>query len=641
MSPFSKVKTLAAALLFSITLLIFVTKAATPYSVSVFKWNDSEFPRVQASLKILGNSEGLMGKHLMIRENNKVNTSPVIFMPPHQLPEKIDLTVLLDTSRNTFAYKNLIRSNLKALLTYLYDKKIDVQLQLNYLNENDTFSSSKKEDILEFIDTINFSETVTPTVDGFGQLSHIAEIPAREGSQKIVLLINGTTFNDQKLDGVTGSRMKEAIKALAENKILTFFMGSPLGQFFSVPSNDAKIEIADFTHHIAGGYLGGFGFDLSSLGDLILMQGEDRFVLQYYSQYSQEVFPGAEAEFWIEGYQVKDFNYTTDLLSTLEIVHIPENQMTLGQTIPMEVSLKNYSKAINAIEMIYKNKDGIFHSLPLIHQRNSSNSQGLIYRGEFFPEDISEDHFSYYISVHTPYSSTGKSTSLMTLPVNIYDDGIILIPKLLNEKEVLWSWSGPTVEKGSKFELWSGDELLITTDKKQHLIPLNECNRYQIMQVKVIFPDGTKSFSSKPHEYYTDSNKSDSVINEKKAAELMIKCIQKKNMDHYLKLAKAVPGFNANLPLSLEKATLYFSKIITQKLPEKIETVSGYYALLHYLMNFLNKDQYFVYGLKNEPIKTSLIYKLVTKANQTLEVDEKYETALDELTSRLRGNLSL
>ena len=67
--------------------------------------------------------------------------------------------------------------------------------------------------------------------------------------------------------------------------------------------------------------------------------------------------------------------------------------------------------------------------LPLLHQRSESTQEYLRYSGQISADVMNDENFSYYISVQTPYSSVGAGGGLVTVPVNAYDDGIILKSK--------------------------------------------------------------------------------------------------------------------------------------------------------------------------------------------------------------------
>ena len=434
-------------------------------------------------------------------------------------------------------------------------------------------------------------------------------------------------------------KMSQTISLLSQKQFTTFVLGYPIQKLHAVKADDVTAELVDFSHAVSGGYLGSFGADLTTVPDLLRMRSPETYVLQYYTDFLPENFYGNQATLKIAGYEVADLPYKNTPAVELFVGHVPENELIAGEGVQINVDLSNYGKMINAVEMNYRNNDGIFQSIPLQHQRSASTENALKYTLDLPESVLGDKNFSYFFSLHTPYSLVSRDR-VFTIPVNSYDDGIILKAQLVNKKEVLWSWDGPTVAKGKSFEVWSGDTLLTTTSDKHYTIPLTECNRYQIIQVKVIFQDRTKSDPSRPYEYYADAD-SDKFITEKEGVTLMINCLEEKEIDTYTKIAANTKDFSASKNLTLERAGLYLSKIIAEDIWQKIEKQNGYYELLYYIMIFINREEYRQYGLEGVDIPPSLVYKLITKVNHTENINAAYSSALNELGNRLRSTLSI
>ncbi len=622
--------------------VILIAKAATPYTVSVIQWNESEFPRIQARLKIEGDTEGLLPKNLVIQENEKINIGPMAFLPPHDPPSQIDLNILLDTSSKTAPYQRLILNNLKGLIGYFNEKKIDLQIKVTSFDGKVNFQTNDMKEMVTQLNQITFSEIDASKIDGFAKLTQVSKMEGRPKAQKIMLILNGSAFEDTKNDGVTGIKMREAISSTRQNNDLIFVLGHPLQQIHRVRADAPTAELSDFAHNVPGGYLGGFGTDLTSWVDLLFMQSPENFVLQYYTNQPPSGITGSQAKLFIDGGLVQEFTYQAEPATELVLHHIPENELAVGDSIPLTVEIENKGKAINAVELNYKNKEGNFIPLPLMHERHSPKTDSLNYNLNLPETVFSDEYFTYYLSVHTPYTSSGSETGAVTLPVNIYDDGILLEAKLSGDKKaVLWSWTGPTVEKGKTFEIWAGDVLLTTADQRNYTIPLEECNRYQILQVQVIFPDGTKSHPSRPFEFFAEGSGSSVPFQEKQALELFLRCLTQKRIDTYSQFAATTPDFIPTQPLNLEKAALYFTKLTHTNLWEKLKIGSGYYELMLYIMKFLNKEQYLKYGIEGSPVENILIYKLITKANFTTNLENTFNRGFSELSTRVRGNISL
>lgn len=629
-----KYQNIGTALIVSLLLFI-VVKASTTYSISVSEFNDSEFPRVQVSMNIVGDTDGLMSKHIEIVEAGEKNIGPRVFMPPHSLPTKVNLHILVDTSSRISSQAELIRANLKAMIQYIFESEISLSMDIYTMDDTQHLYANDLQTAINKLNALNFSGEVVRQIDGFERIKTIANGTSSSGGQNILLIVNGSDFED----GVMGGKMNSATSAVKDGNCLAFVLGHPLKKMHAVGANIQVPEIRDFSHAVEGGYLGGFGADLTSMVDLLKMQSDNDFVLQYYSTHLTGNFVGSQATLKIDDTDYT-FTYTNSPSNLVNPKHLPANELVLGEDVLIDVDLENDGKMINAVEINYKNKEGVFQIVTLFHQRSESTQEYLRYSGQIPAEVMNDENFSYYISVQTPYNSVGAGSGLATVPINAYDDGITLKPTLVNNSEVLWTWEGPTVAKGKSFEVWSGDTLIATTSQKHYTIPLTDCNRYQIIQVVVVFSDGTKSYPSRPYEYYAETGE-DGVITEKDGVMLMIECIEEKEIDTYTKIVANTPGFDANANLNLERAGIYLSKIIAEDIWNKIEDQTGYYELLYYIMIFIDRDEYQTHGVDNVVINESLIHKLITKVNNTDDINAAYDAALEELSNRLRSTLSM
>lgn len=639
MRVLKKIEFLFLVLFFSV-FVILMAKAATPYQVSVESIDESEFPRLIASLKIEGDTNGLLPKNFKVEEGGHFNNGPFVFVPPHNPPKKIDLTVLVDTSVQTAAYQELIKTNLEGLVQDFFDHQVTLNLHLLTLDSSQEILSTIQEDAFQMIDRLTFSENDSAT-NVFDRITEVASSMVHSpDSQSVMLIVNGTYSPDSKPDGVTGQKMKQAIAAVSQYSDLTFVMGAPLQQIHGVRPEGSISEFSDFSHRIRGGYLGGLGTNLSQLGELLIKQSADHFLFQYYTDYPPTMVHGAQVKWYIDGGQVADLTYQAEPATELFIHHLPENELALGDQTLLSVDLENKGKAIDAVELIYKNAQGDFSSTGFIPKRSESKDKRLNYLRKLTDDLLTKDYFTYYIKVHTPYTTTGNETNAVTIPVNRYDDGIILSASLSQDKKsVEWSWSGPTVDKGKAFEVWVGDQLLTTTTDRAYSIALNDCNRYQILQVKVIFVDETKSNPSRPTEFFADDQKNSSIT-ERDGLTLMLGCLKEKRFETYSEFLASTSSFSPNQSMTLEKAGLYFSKLTHENLWENVEIGHGYFELIYYITKFLNKEQYIHHAVEHQPLQKSIIYKWITLANFTNDLKAKFDAGLSELSSRIRGNLT-
>jgi len=637
MKKLSKSQNIGIALVVSVVLFMAVN-AATPYSASEVQLNDSEFPRVQVALDITGDTNGLLAKHFEIVEVGRNNVGPLVVLPPNKASNNLDLRILIDTSGRTSKQADLIRTNLRGLVQYIFEAEMTASIYIKSFDGTQDMLSTDLQGAINNVNDLTFSGAATQKIDGFGMITAEAGASSNPNTQKVLLIVNGSDFEDDNTDDLMDPRMNKAIGAVYNN-CLAFVLGHPLKKIHAVRAGHESAEFIDFSHSVPGGYIGGFGADLTSMVDLLKMQSEQHFVLQYYSIQPTSSYAGSSALLRIDGFDVHTLVHKNLPATSLAVNHLPANELVLGENVDIDVDLGNYGKMINAVELNYENKSGIFETINLFHKRSASTEETLRYTGQVPNEVMNDENFSYYISVHTPYSSIGAGSGLVTVPVNAYDDGIILKATLVNNEEVLWTWEGPTVAKGRSFEVWSGDTLLTTTSKKNHTIPLTNCNHYQIVQVKVIFADGTKSYPSRPYEYYAKTG-IDGPITEKDGVQLMIECIEEKENDSYSSIANT-NGFSANSNLNLERAGIYMARIIAKNIWEKIEDQADYFELLYYIMIFIDREEYTAHGIEGTAINESLVHKLISRVNNTENINQAYDDALEELSNRLRSTLSL
>ena len=111
--------------------------------------------------------------------------------------------------------------------------------------------------------------------------------------------------------------------------------------------------------------------------------------------------------------------------------------------------------------------------------------------------------------LHSPYFVSNPADNRYLVPVLEYDKGIRLTPTTVNGDTVLWRWEGETVDMGTQYQLWGGDTMIVETTGRTHEIPATECNRYQVVKLRVLVKAGADhpragqwSFFSLPAEAY-------------------------------------------------------------------------------------------------------------------------------------------
>jgi len=622
MKRFFRHKSIGIALLFSILLIIGV-KASDIFTVSVTTFNDSEFPRVQVAMQISGDKTDLMAKDIDIEEGGIINIGPKVLLPPHNKPSQIDLHIMVDTSGNTSDQEGLIKSNLKSLVQYIYDLEMNAGITIESFDGSQRKTSNSLQAVFNDINILSFSGSEVTKIDGFAK---IESVPSETSRQKVLLIVNGTAFEN----GLNNQRVRDAIKAVRLRGYPAFVLGHPLKAMHAVKADNIMAELVDLSHSIPGGYLGGFGADLTSMVDLLNMQSSKDYVLQYYRAKS-----GSQAILKIIDINVDNFTYSNAPSSNINIEHIPDNELVAGEDMFIEVDLEYPGNMVNAVELKYTYQDdNIFESIPLIHKRSQSTEDALKYTVNIpvrEPEDASaQNHFSYYFLVNTPYAS--KTIGGADIPINVYDNEINLNYTLFpTSQEVSWYWDGATVNQGKSFEVWDGDTLIGITEDKHYEIPLDECNRYQNVHVVVILSNGERKISA-PVEYYADED-DDEPITEEDGVRLMLQCINNKEIDNYT-VIHAMQDFDSTKNLKLDRAGIYLARIIAEDIWKKNETI-GYFEMLYYIMIYIDREEYIAYGIEKEDIKQSLVYKLISCVNNTADVNKTYDDAREELAKRL------
>ncbi|MBU0577438.1 VWA domain-containing protein [Patescibacteria group bacterium] len=633
------------AILF-VLITVVIVKASTLYTVAVEEEDISSFPQVQLSLKITGDTSNLFARHFHVSENGERNNGPIVILPPDSSNNKIDLFILLDQSGNTENYQSIIRSNLKSLILYMENQGVDLKVNITAFSSSDTPQDETPESYTEFanletsIDSMAFDSSHPKRVYGLNKIYNFASTSSRSGAEKVALIINGSQFYDQDRGEDTTYNVRETINELAANDFITFVVGAPIKQLHSLRSDNT--EDASLSHSMAGGYLGSFGTDLTVIHDLLQKRGSNRFVLQYYSTLPLSEASSGSAQIYIKDYPVKTINYPDVDVAEPMMTHDVAHEALLGDPFPVRIEIAPYGKLVNVVEMFYLNAAGGVQNQVLIHKRDESTDDLLVFEGAIPGDDYPEDYLRYYVSAHTAYHTIGSEADTVSVPVFAYDTGIFLQSQIINDEEILWTWYGETVDQGIQYELWAGDSLIINTTERNYSIPITECNKYQVVKVRVLLkPDadhphaGDWSLFSRPGERFAGE---ETTITEQEGIEKMIECLDDKTATSLSSFVQNEPNYEALKNLYLEKMFYYFTRVIDPSIGQDVEF--GRYRLLYYLMNFINYTEYSTYSTSSDDILNSIVYKAITNANQTNNITQTFETAIQELIIRMRGSLS-
>jgi len=646
-------------LLFTLITIVIV-KASSPYTVSVEEEDINAFPQVQLSLNISGDTEGLVAKHFYVSENGEKNNGPIVVLPPDSPSNKIDLFVLMDNSGNTEKYQSIIRSNIKALILYMQNQGVDLKVYFTVFDSSDVPQDETYETYTEFInletsiDSMPFDSSHPKRAYGLNKIYNFTSTSSRSGAEKIALIINGSQFYDLDRGEDTTYSLQETIEKLTDNDFITFVVGAPIKQLYNLADNPRN---ASLSRSIAGGYIGSFGTDLTIIYDLLQKRSSNKFILQYYSSLPLSEASGGSAQLYIDNNLVKTINYS-DVDSTEPVLtHDTAHEALLGDPFPVRIEISPYSKLVNVVEMFYLNVEGGIKNQVLMHKRDESTDDLLIFEGVIPADDYPEDYLRYYVSAHTAYHTIGSEADTVSIKVLAYDTGIFLQSQIINDEEILWTWYGETVDQGVEYELWEGDNLVKNTTERSWSIPITECKKYQAVKVRVLLEDDAMK-NDAPHPYAgtwslfsspIDNDPFDgegcerfageeSTITEQEGIEKMIECLDDKTVTSLSSFVQNEPNYEASKNLYLEKMFYYFTRVIDTSVGKDVEF--GRYRLLYYLMNFINYNEYSTYSTSSDDILNSIVYKAITNANQTNDITQAFEIAIQELIIRMRGSLS-
>ena len=241
-------------------LIVFLVYAYSPYSATIHDIDVSEFPKVRLSISVNAD-EKLVAKNFSIIENDKKNNGPIVVLPPNTFNKTIDLFILIDKSGNTKKYDKIIKGNLNALIKYMQDKGVDLNVKLvtfgssgtsydldlkNYSDDLNLFNND--------IENVTFDNIRVERVFGLEKIYSLAAQSYRSNAEKVALVINGSQYYDQSRGDNTTFDISDTINMLAEKNFVIFVTGFPIKQM--VTNKTSNTEDGSLSHSLAGGYLG-------------------------------------------------------------------------------------------------------------------------------------------------------------------------------------------------------------------------------------------------------------------------------------------------------------------------------------------------------------------------------------------------
>ena len=660
-----KKKSLFLFLLLLLTSL--VVKAGSTYTINLDPLKIDAFPRVQ--LTFTASENNLFAKNFLIKEDGEDNTGPIVVLSPKNTNNKIDLFLLIDTTGNTQKYKQIIQNNIQALVLYMKHKGVDGQIYIQTLSSSDSPQSINisqfalnDQALIDFIDNLTFDEQKKERTYGLEKIDNFAKTTARSGSEKILVIINGSQFSDIDKGDSTSYSLIETINSLGNSNFIVFALGNPIKQLHK--SKSQPIEDGSMSHALSGGYLGAFSSDLTQIYDLLFKRTPQKYVLQYFSNKSVDTASSTGVEILINNFSTKTLSYSSVNRFEQEFAFAEVEDIYIGTDANISVVLTPYEKASNVLTVVYGTSESGYEEKELMLDREKSNDQYLAYTGKLKPEDYQKysnlNSINYFSKLYTPDTYKTFTNGKMVLIIK-YDSGIYLEGELVSangsDQKILWKWSGKTVDLGTEFELWGGDNLITKTTNRQFQVPIDnsECNRYQVMKLKVKLPAGVdhpsaggwSTFSLVAEKYMPARNAdgiNESEISETNGINLMLNCFDiNKSTSEYTST-----GSNK---LNLDTVLKYLTDVKYKK-DEGTRNNRFIYILMKYISGqtvktmssggFVDTDG----DLKNYPnegtnIKREMVYKLITNANQTIDFTNTFSDAIQELIDRMSGNISI
>lgn len=629
--------------LFFLIITLIKVYASSPYQVTISNTDAKYFPKVQTNLKIQENgaqpNPTLLARNISVKENGKNLNSAMVLLKPDTFNEKIDLSILLDTSDNAKDYEFLIKSNLESFVKYLEYKNIDLNINfLNFSGDGDVSSLNLKKysvfkDFYKDLRALSFSNTKVSRAFVLEKILSLRGQESRSGADKILLLINASQFADKSRgDNRAVYNLEDVIEELTDFKV--FILGTPIKQVHEVKID----EYHGLSHLVNGGYLGNFSSDLKSIYDLLSRQNTSDYVLQYFSEQNQPT----NATLYIEGYSTANISYPATTVSKPDYF-VSKNEASLGLDYPVIVNIDPKGQMIDSIEVSYLTESGLKTTF-LQEDRSKSTNDSLYYTYYIDKKNIVGETLSFFITVHTPFYTIGGKDDIVTVEVSQYDNGIILKSMPKNSgKEVEWSWTGPTVDEGDNFKVIRGDqEIYIGTDKK-YTISTGECDKYQKIQVKVHLKAnasheraGNWSLPSRPGEEYIGET---GTPKEEEAIEKLMNCMNNKTINSEPVFIQYASEYTATLSMRLDRLIFYFLNILD---PNYIGGLRrDKYPLLFKIMRIIDNED--IDTAKSQGYFTTweVIYKLIEAENYIINFKELYKYGNDQLANINNGAIDI
>ncbi len=635
--------------LFLLSLLAFAY-AETPYAVLPGDLDTRAFPSVELILR-MGKELNVVPSDLTLAENGAPNHGPLLLIPPGEpvgpdkAVKKIDFFILLDKSGNSKPFESTVKSNLRAMAEDLALRKVDAKLILltvggsdslqgsgstpfDYTSESKVFNLPTDSKAFSLaLGSSPFEDSKPIRVYGLSRLDWMASQPAREGSQKVTLIVGSTPFYDVNPNDPRSSEVYGNLPKLGRNGNLTFFLGQPLRQLFS--SKGKKAE--DFTlNRIPGGYLGGFSSDLTLIYKLLSRRSLHSYKVRYFSNLMPSEASGASVSVIVGSVLGFNFRYPPISVGVPDYT-LRQQQASMGNEQPVEIAVDPKGQWIDMAEVYYYDKANARQYLPLIHSPSLDGNGRINFTGSLPKSASVSEVLKYDFSIHTPFNTLDGGNLPYIQKVVSCDPAITLEYQLHLPSQINWKWSGEAVNKATEFILFDGKDPIKSftgNGTRNFQIPVGDCDYYQIVTLGVKGPDGTWAYSCPVEANFLKDTASDGPITEKEGVERLFLCLDPKK-------ASSLGGYTSgkgidytpSAPMSLSKM-LYHLTGIKDPASQGNVSLRNYYRAFYFMATFFSRGEVELYGNSANPIPRSLLFKAITGANQSKDFANQLKAAL-------------
>lgn len=616
-----------------------------------------QFPQVQLSFRLEG-GENLAARDFVILEEGKQNTSPLVVLPPGPVKSKTNLYLFIDTSKRAHRSEEIIRQNVRGLIEYIHQSGGDVQVKLYPFSGRDRETDAPNPADFFAGDTELYQklESLSSDTEQSGRASLLTQLnrAAREAAddantENILLVINASPFrmaeNGTYASSGTNYSLSGTLNLLSQKNFTVFTLGYPLKQIRRLPS--ANTRGAGLADTLPGGYLGSFSSDLTYLWKWVKERSSGDYHLFYFSSLPDpESARGKSAAL---GYTGEISSRSGGFLGTalglfsydppaaqIPQIGVPELKKAEEGKTEVSVRIGNNHVFIGGASLSFADRGGTYRTYVMLHKRAESDPENSVYAA-YLPEEILPADPAFSVKVWSPLYGLTEGNGSADMEDLAYDRSILLKAQKSIESgatKILWTWSGATVEAGTGFKFYTGNNPIPEIKDKNarsHFTEVNDCTAWQTARLEAVLADG-KVRSSAPLGFWTGENIPS--VTEEKSITAMIHCLKEKEVSALSGLMGRIAGdYQAGSGITLTKALQYLTAAMGSEAPPGPD----WYAAIYRALGFISEEEGNRYQDGTVKIPLELLYKLIAETNHTGDFKAAYEKALGKVTARAGG----